>query len=82
MSLEAFFERRRRLNATRNKTRCLTAILRSRGLPGRVYYSRRRYLVGWLHCWRKVEQLLGADYAEAVDLIESGTMDFMRKGGP
>ena len=83
--LSTYFARRRAINRTKNKTGRLNAILRSRGIPGRIFYSRSngggKICHGWFHMLPRendVPQLLGASYADAVEMIENGTLDFIK----
>lgn len=66
-------------NKTKHKQAKLEAMLRSRNIDGQVYYSNKGQK-GWMFLWRKSDpQRLGYDYAQAVELIEHGTMDFMAR---
>lgn len=66
-------------NKTKHKKAKLEAMLRERKIDGQVYYSNKRPK-GWMHLWRDGDpQRLGYDYAQAVELIEHGTMNFMAR---
>lgn len=56
----------------------LESALAARGVPGTVYYS-RRWQMGWMHVMPGGSpQRLGYNVKQALELINHGTMDFMR----
>jgi hypothetical protein len=62
------------------KTRELSAFLEKRGIVGRVWYSRLRGMNGWMFSYKGGDpQLLGSNYEQALDFIQSGTLDFLKE---
>jgi hypothetical protein len=66
------------MNKAKHKKAKLEALLNKWDVSGEVYYS-NKYPKGWMHVWKPGHspQRLGFDYAQAVDLIESGVMHLM-----
>lgn len=73
---------RKQLNKTKQKKRKLLSLLNKRGINGEVYYSNKHPL-GWMFVWSgktvKNPDRLGFNFVEAVDFIESGTLDFLNE---
>jgi len=62
---------------TKHKTKKLISLLNKRGVSGKVYYSRIRRNVGWMFVYEGGDPiLLGSNYEQALDMIQSGTLDF------
>ena len=70
-----------RQRKVRDKTFALNAMLAERGLTGwRAWYIGRRFLNGWMVNDSDDEegmQLAGGSYAQAVEMIRSGSLDFL-----
>lgn len=63
-------------NVTDKRYKLVKAI-ESRGVLGRIWYSRIQNMAGWWFTYKGSDpQLLGAKYEEALDFINSGTLDF------
>jgi hypothetical protein len=63
------------------KTKDLSAVLEKRGIVGRVWYSQVKGMVGWMFSYQGGDpQLLGSNYEQALDFIQSGTLDFLKVG--
>lgn len=65
-------------NKTKHKKAKLEALLKKWDIRGEVYYS-NKFPKGWMHVSKHgwPPQRLGFDYAQAVELIESGTLNFL-----
>jgi len=65
---------------TKHKTEKLLFLARKRGIDGRIWYSRIRGMTGWMFCFNGCDpQLLGSNYQQAIDMLNSGTFDFYRE---
>lgn len=63
------------------KTQKLSAFLENRGIVGRVWYSRLRGLNGWMFSQHGGQPiLLGSNYEQALDMANSGSLDFYKAG--
>ncbi len=66
---------------TKHKIMKLSAIAENRGINGRIWYSRLRGSYGWMFSFQGgPPQLLGSNYEQAVDMLNSGTFDFYKAG--
>ncbi len=81
MTWAEYTAKQKRLGNTRNKALHLARMLAERGIPGTVWYSWTSPPgIGWMHSLprkKDVPQRIGHNYAQAVEMIESGTMDFL-----
>lgn len=68
---------RRHCRNIKHKTDKLFSLLKKRGIDGRVYYSRLRRHYGWMFVHQGGAPLLiGSNYQQAVDFVQSGSLDF------
>jgi hypothetical protein len=82
MMAHPYWGKRWRANQEKNKRQKLQALLEYRGIPGKVFYIRQRFRVGWFYQqspeWEHLD-LLGETYFGAKEMIELGTLDFFVK---
>lgn len=68
----------RRKSVKNKKTKLLTT-LRERGIVGRIWFSQVKNMGGWMFSFEGSDpQLLGSNYEQALDFINSGTLDFYK----